>query len=75
VPFINVKVVEGVFTEAQKGEIVRSLTDAMGSVAGQNMRSVTWVVVEEVRSGDWGVGGQLLTTAGVRALAAGTPGT
>jgi 4-oxalocrotonate tautomerase len=37
------------------------------------MRGVTWVVVEEVNSGDWGIGGQPLTTAAVKALAAGAP--
>jgi len=35
------------------------------------MRSVTWVVVEEVRSGDWGIGGNALSSGDVRALAAG----
>jgi 4-oxalocrotonate tautomerase len=35
------------------------------------MRSVTVVIVEEVRSGDWGIGGQAMTTDAVRALAAG----
>ncbi len=35
------------------------------------MRSVTWVVVEEVKSGDWGIGGKSLTTNDVKALAAG----
>jgi 4-oxalocrotonate tautomerase len=35
------------------------------------MRSVTWVIVEEVKSGDWGIGGKSLTTADVKALAAG----
>jgi 4-oxalocrotonate tautomerase len=37
------------------------------------MRGVTWVVVEEVHSGDWGIGGKALTTADVKALAAGVP--
>lgn len=37
------------------------------------MRSVTWVIVEEVSSGDWAIGGQPLTTADVKALAAGVP--
>jgi len=36
-------------------------------------RGVTWVVVEEVRSGDWGIGGKPLHTEDVKALAAGTP--
>lgn len=72
-PLINVKVIEGVFSEAQKGEIVRGLTDAMVQVEGENMRPVTWVVVEEVKSGYWGIGGNALSTADVKALAAGTP--
>jgi 4-oxalocrotonate tautomerase len=70
-PLIQVKVIEGVFTEAQKGEIVRKLTDAMVSIEGENMRPVTWVVVDEVKSGDWGIGGKPLTTADVKAIAAG----
>ena len=72
-PLIQVKVIEGVFTEAQKREIVKKLTDAMVSVEGEAMRPVTWVVVEEVKSGDWGIGGKALTTADVMALAAGRP--
>jgi 4-oxalocrotonate tautomerase len=72
-PLINVKLIEDVFTPGQKREIVERLTDAMVSVEGENMRPVTWVIVEEVRSGDWGIGGKPLTTGDVRALAAGTP--
>ena len=36
-------------------------------------RTVTWVVVEEVKSGDWGIGGNAVTTEYARALAAGVP--
>ena len=72
-PLIQVRVIEGVFTEAQKRQIVHKLTDAMVSVEGENMRSVTMVIVEEVKSGDWGIGGKSLTTADVKALAAGKP--
>ena len=57
----------------QKQEIVRTLTDAMVGIEGENMRSVTWCVVEEVTSGDWGIGGQPLTTVDVRTLARGVP--
>ncbi len=72
-PFVNVKVIEGVFSPAQKQDIVRRLTDAMVEIEGENMRPVTWVVVEEVKSGDWGIAGNPLSTADVRALAAGQP--
>ena len=37
------------------------------------MRGVTWVVVEEVQSGDWGIGGQALRTEDVKALQATVP--
>ncbi len=70
-PFIQVKVIEDVFTAEQKQQIVRSLTDALVGIEGENMRPVTWCVVEEVRSGDWSIAGNPLTTADVRALAAG----
>jgi 4-oxalocrotonate tautomerase len=46
-PLINVTLIEDVFTSEQKQQIVERLTDAMVSVEGENMRSVTWVVVEE----------------------------
>ncbi len=69
-PLINVKLIEDVFTPEQKRRIVEDLTDAMVAIEGENMRQVTWVVVEEVRSGDWGIAGKPLTTQDVRALAA-----
>ncbi|MEO3886019.1 MULTISPECIES: tautomerase family protein [unclassified Nonomuraea] len=72
-PLINVKVIEGVFTEAQKAQIVQKLTDAMVEIEGENMRSLTLVILEEVRSGDWGIGGRPVTTADVKAMAAGAP--
>jgi 4-oxalocrotonate tautomerase len=70
-PFINVKLVEGVFDRDQKREIIERLTDAMVAIEGENMRQVTWCVVEEVKSGDWGIAGNALTTQQVNALAAG----
>jgi 4-oxalocrotonate tautomerase len=37
------------------------------------MRGVTWVVLEEVKSGDWAVGGKSLSTEDVKALVSGKP--
>lgn len=72
-PFIEVSVIEDVFTPEQKREIITRLTDAMVEIEGENMRPVTWCIVREVASGDWGIAGNALTTADVRALAAGVP--
>jgi 4-oxalocrotonate tautomerase len=70
-PLVQVKVIEGVFSDAQKQEMIRKLTDAMVSIEGEKMREVTWVVVEEVKSGDWGIGGRALTTGDIKAMAGG----
>ncbi len=72
-PLINVKLIEEVFSPQQKREIIEKVTDAMVSIEGENMRGVTLVIVEEVQSGDWGIGGQGLTTQDVKALAEGVP--
>jgi 4-oxalocrotonate tautomerase len=70
-PLIQVKVIEGVFGQEQKQEIVRKLTEAMVSIEGENMRPVTWCIVEEVKSGDWAIAGNPLSTGDVLALAKG----
>ena len=72
-PLIQVRVIKDVFSKEQKRQIISKLTDAMVSIEGENMRGVTWVVIEEVASGEWGIGGNPLTTADVRALAVGVP--
>ncbi len=68
---IQVKVIAGVFTPQQKREIVERLTDAMVEIEGENTRRAIWCMVEEVASGDWGIGGQSLTADDVKALQSG----
>ncbi len=70
-PLIQVSLIEDVFTPEQKQQIIHKLTNAMVEVEGEAMRGVTWVTIQEVRSGEWGVGGQPRPTAAVKALAAG----
>ena len=70
-PLIHVKLIERVFSPEQKRELIERLTDAMVEVEGENLRPVTWVTVEEVASGDWGIAGNPLTTEDAKALQAG----
>ena len=70
-PQIDVHLIKGAFDSEQKKQIIQKLTDAMVSVEGENMRGVTWVKILEVNSGEWGIGGQPLTTEAVKELAAG----
>ena len=67
-PIINVKVIEDVFTPEQKEQMISKLTDAMVEIEGENMRGVTWVYIEDVKQGDFGIGGNPLRAADVHAL-------
>src|SRR3954466_10839013 len=67
-PFVNVKLIKGVFTPDEKREMITKLTNTMVSIEGEAMRQVTWVTIEEVDSGDWGIGGHALTTQDVKDL-------
>jgi 4-oxalocrotonate tautomerase len=60
-----VKLIEGVFDDAEKEAIIEKLTDAMVSVEGEAMRAVTWVTIEEVASGHWGIAGKALHTGDI----------
>jgi 4-oxalocrotonate tautomerase len=67
-PLIQVKLIQGVFGPAEKQQIIKKLTDAMVSIEGETMRAVTWVTIEEVASGEWGIAGNPLRTEDVRAM-------
>ena len=69
-PFLNVKLIKGVFDDSQKQEMLTRLTETMVDIEGEAMRPVTWVVLEEVNSGEWGIGGKGLTTRDVKDLQA-----
>ncbi len=57
-PFTTVKVIEGVFSKEQKVQLIEKITEAMIEVEGEGMRHLTWVVIEEVKQGDWAIGGK-----------------
>lgn len=60
-PIINVKLVEGVFSTDQKQALLPKLTDAVESVY-PGLRDVTFITINETKSGDWGIGGQAITS-------------
>lgn len=69
-PFIQVKGIESTMTSDQKQMMIERLTDALLSVTGEHLRPMVVVIIEEVKSGDWGIGGKPLTTEDVKALMA-----
>jgi 4-oxalocrotonate tautomerase len=69
-PLVDIQLIEGVFDKSQKQAMISRITDAMVEIEGEAMRSVTWVRVHEVASGNWGIGGKALTADDVKAIQA-----
>ena len=72
-PLIEIKVFEDEFSDEQRAGIIGAVTDALVSFTGESIRPHTWVVLEDVKSGSWGIGGSALGLSDVRALQAPVP--
>jgi 4-oxalocrotonate tautomerase len=69
-PLVDIQLIKGVFTTDQKASMLKKVTEAMVSVEGEVLRSVTWVRVQEIESGEWAIGGNPLNAADVTAMMA-----
>jgi len=69
-PLATIKVIEGVFTADEKRQMIEKVSEALTSVEGESLREKTVVLLEEVKSGDWAIGGQTLTADDVKQLRA-----
>jgi len=67
-PLVDIQVLEGVFSQEQKQEMIARVTNTLVDIEGEALRGVTWVRVLEVASGDWGIGGQAMTAEDIKAL-------
>lgn len=67
-PLADIKIIEGTFSEEEIEKLIKDVTDVIVSFMGENLRSYTLVVVQEVKSGSWGVGGQAIGLEEVRAI-------
>jgi 4-oxalocrotonate tautomerase len=67
-PFVEVKVFKDELTKDQTKELIQRITDAVTTVTSEKLRDVTWVIVSEVKSGNWGVGGSALGLEDVRKI-------
>lgn len=58
-PFVNIKLVDGVFTPEQKHDMARQITDVMVRCEGSEaFREVVWVLIEELHTDGWHIGGR-----------------
>jgi 4-oxalocrotonate tautomerase len=72
-PYINCRVMEGVLSDEQKAEIAESVTETFVEVLGEPVRGLTWVVIDDMSSGQLTIGGRPITTEGVKEVLAGAP--
>jgi 4-oxalocrotonate tautomerase len=72
-PYINCRVMEGVLSDDDKAEIAERITEVFASVAGEPVRGLTWVVIDDISSGKLTIGGRPVTTEGVKEILAGSP--
>jgi 4-oxalocrotonate tautomerase len=59
-PYVNIKVTDEGVTRAQKMLLVQGVTQLLFDVLGKDP-SLTFVVIDEVNTDNWGVGGKLVT--------------
>jgi 4-oxalocrotonate tautomerase len=58
-PFVNIKLVDGVFSEEQKHALAADITDVMVKHEGSEaFRDVVWVLIEELHVDGWHMGGK-----------------
>jgi len=57
-PFVNIKLIDGVFSPEQKHAIAKDITDVMVKHEGSEaFREVVWVLIEELHTDGWHIGG------------------
>jgi 4-oxalocrotonate tautomerase family enzyme len=72
-PVVNLRVMEDVLSTEQKQEIAQQFTDTLASVIGAPVRELTWVIVDDIESGALSIGGNAVTTEGVKEMLVGAP--
>jgi len=69
-PLIRIDVFEDELSHEQAKDLINKITDVVTEVTSEKLRDVTWVIVNEVKDGHWGVGGNPLGLDDVKKLIA-----
>lgn len=59
-PYVNIKITREGATAAQKAELIAGVTRLLADVLGKNP-ATTVVVIDEVDTDSWGIGGESVT--------------
>jgi 4-oxalocrotonate tautomerase len=67
-PFITVKMFEGELSDSQAKDLIHQVTEAVIPFVGEKLRNNTWILIEEIASGSWAIGGKAFGLTDIRAI-------
>lgn len=59
-PYVNIKVTREGVTAQRKEQLIRGVTNLLSEILGKNPQT-TVVVIDEVETDNWGIGGETVT--------------
>jgi 4-oxalocrotonate tautomerase len=59
-PYVNIKITREGATAAQKAQLIAGVTGLLQEILGKNP-ATTVVVIDEVETDNWGIGGESIT--------------
>lgn len=71
-PYVKIEITREGATAEQKAALIQGATDLLVRVLNKNP-ATTVVVIDEVETDNWGIGGETVTVLRRRAAAQGTP--
>lgn len=59
-PYVNIKITREGASARQKAELIKGVTQLLSDILGKNPQT-TVVVIDEVETDNWGIGGESVT--------------
>lgn len=59
-PYVNIKITREGASAEQKARLIQGVTELLANVLGKNPKT-TFVVIDEVETDNWGIGGESVT--------------
>jgi 4-oxalocrotonate tautomerase len=66
-PFVNIKITKNSATDDQKARLIEGVTNLLAEILNKNP-GTTIVIIDEVDSNNWGIGGETVTARRKRGL-------
>lgn len=59
-PYVNIKITKEAVTPEKKAKLIQGVTQLLRDILGKNP-ATTFVVIDEVETDNWGIGGETVT--------------